>query len=285
VIYINGPNLTAESADKLLEWVHDGGTLYTSGGGLRFDEANQPLKAMNSVLGLKQRSPIEIWKRVEIYKGTTVESFDEPDRQIADVPDGATVRLQATPPSELEPIIGREVLLPAENTETLGRFADGSAAVTRCKHGAGTVWVVGLFPGLEYSVPLRAAAYDMSRDLTAARRQFITLPCQGRVRPVVDCDRATVEGVLLRNTATGKLAVTLMNWAYRVAGREDGSRDTKPAVELVPCENLELRIRGTGKIASVRSASTGKSVEAMYEKDELTLTLPHLEEGDVLLLD
>ena len=285
VIYVSGPNLTSEAANKLTQWVHAGGTLYTSGGGLRFDEANQPLTAMNEVLGLKSRTPPEMWKRVELYKATSLESFDESARQIAAVPEAAAVRLDAPVKAELGPIVGREVLMPAEGTETLARFADGGAAVTRSKHGAGTVWVVGLFPGLEYSAPLRTARYDMSRDLSPARRQFITLPCQGRVRPVVDCDDPAVEGVLLRNDATGKLAVTLMNWTYRVAEPKGGAWDAKPTVELVPRENVKLRIRGTGKIASVLSVATGKAVATVYANDLLTLTLPRLDEGDVLLLE
>ena len=285
VIYVSGPNLTAAAADKLTQWVHQGGTLYTSGGGLRFDEANQPSTALNKLLGLKSRMPVEMWKRVELYKGTALESFDEAARQIAAVPDSAAVQLDTPGKSEFGPIVGREVLAPAEGTETLARFADGRTAITRSKHGAGTVWVVGLFPGLEYSAPLRTAYYDMSRDLSQMRRKFIKLPCQGRVRPVVDCDDPAVEGALLRNNATGKLAVALMNWTYRVAEPKDSVMGAKPMVELVPRENLKLRIRGTGKIASVRSAAMGETLAATYAEDVLTLTLPRLGEGDVLLLD
>ena len=56
-------------------------------------------------------------------------------------------------------------------------------------------------------------------------------------------------------------------------------------VELVPLENVKLRIRGTGKISSVLSVATGKAVATVYVNDLLTLTLPRLDEGDVLLLE
>jgi hypothetical protein len=273
------------AADKLDQWVHAGGTLYTSGGGLQFDEANQPLTKMNKVLGLKARESLEMWKRVELYKGTSLESYDEPARQIAEVPDAAAVKLNAPVKAELGPIVGREVLMPAEGTEIVGRFADGGAAVTRRRHGAGTAWVVGLFPGLEYSAPLRAPRYDMSRDLSQTRRRFVTLPCQGLVRPIVDSNHASVEGVLLKNNATSKLAVTLMNWTHRVVEPKGGPQGSKPGIELVPCENVKLRIRGTAEVARIRSAATGESLAATYTNDELTLTLPRLDEGDVLLLD
>jgi hypothetical protein len=46
-----------------------------------------------------------------------------------------------------------------------------------------------------------------------------------------------------------------------------------------------LRIRGAGKITKFRSAATGKRLAARYANDELSLTLPRLDEGDVLLLD
>ena len=284
VIYVNGPNLTTAAASKLVQWLYDGGSLYTSGGGLRFDESNQPLTAtdstatnnaaggtlamnpvaMNSVLGLKSRGLVEMWWRVELYKATALELFGDVSRQIAAVPEMAAVRIDAPLNDKLEPIVGREILTPAEGTETLARFADGGAAVTRHKYGAGTVWVVGLFPGLEYSAPLRAARYDMSRDLSQMRRSFITLPCQGRVWPIVDCDDAAVEGVLLRNDKTGKLAVTLMNWTYRVADANGGGTGAKPTIEFVPRRNLRLRIRGTGKITEIRSVATGKTLAASY---------------------
>jgi hypothetical protein len=237
------------------------------------------------LLGLESRGLIEMWKRVELYKATALESFDEAARQIAAVPAAAKVRLDAPVQAELGPIVGREVLVPAEGTETLARFADGGAAITRHKHGAGTVWVVGLFPGLEYSAPLRSARYDMGRDLRQTLRQFVTLPCQGRVRPVVHCDDPAVEGVLLRNDATGKLAVTLMNWTYRAAESNDGAKSANPTVQLVPRANVKLRIRGTGEIANVRSVATAQAVAANYAEDELTLTLPRLDEGEVLLLE
>jgi hypothetical protein len=48
---------------------------------------------------------------------------------------------------------------------------------------------------------------------------------------------------------------------------------------------VKLRIRGTGEIVNVRSVATGQAIAASYAKDELTLTLPRLDEGDVLLLD
>ena len=53
----------------------------------------------------------------------------------------------------------------------------------------------------------------------------------------------------------------------------------------MPRRNLRLRIRGTGKITEIRSVATGKTLAASYAGDELSLTLPRLDEGDVLLLD
>jgi hypothetical protein len=285
VIYVSGPNLLAAAAEKLTQWVHAGGTLYTSGGGLRFDEANQPLVSMSTALGLESRTPLEMWKRVELYKATALESYDDRARRIAAVPSSAKVKIDSPATAEFLPIIGREVLAPAAGAETLARFADGGAAVVRSKYGAGTVWIVGLFPGLEYSAPLRRAGYDMSRDLSPSMRKLITLPCQGLVRPVVDCEDATVEGVLLRNKATGKLAVTLMNWTYRVAQPDGGAPDAKAKVELVLRKNLKLRIRGTQRIGGARSAATGDYLPATYENDQLIVTLPQLKEGDVLLLE
>jgi hypothetical protein len=254
VIYVSGPNLTSAAAAKLARWVEAGGTLVTSGGGCARDEADRPLEALQAVLGLADRAPVELRAAVKAYGGTQIESWG--------------------PGFDALGAVGREILRPAPGTEVLARYADGGAALTRRTHGKGRACVAGYFPGLEYSAGVRKPDFDMSRDFDAVRRAAVVAPALERVKPVVDASSPLVEGVLLRHPTTGKRSVVLMNWAYRAVGRR---------TELVPVRDLKVAIRA--EAAAVRSTALDRPLSFERSADGVLVTLPQLDEGDILRLD
>lgn len=129
--------------------------------------------------------------------------------------------------------------------------------------------VISGFPGLEYSAAVRHDAYDMSKDFRDELRALIAGPALERVKPDVDASHPLVEGLLVRNGE--KRAVALMNWAYRAGGI------------LVPHANLKVFIRGVSA-AKVVSAMTDRPLSAEAVEGGVRVTLPLLEEADVLLL-
>jgi hypothetical protein len=265
VIYVSGTNLTAAAATKLEAWVTQGGVLYTSGGGLARDEGNRPLAILEPALGV-ERAPVEWWTTVKPYGATALESFADSTTP------GAAVEIRG-PGGKFIPVVGREALKPAAGTEVVASFADGAAALTRHVHGKGQAWVAGFFPGLEYSAALRTDAYDMAKDFDAARRGLVTLPL-GDVKPVVDASHPLIEGVLLRNG--DRRAVTLMNWAYRHAGKASTS---------VAFQEVTVDLRGAGEVRRVRSIALDRELRVEKTADGVRILLPLLEEGDVLRLD
>jgi len=285
VIYVSGQNLTQAAAARLVEWVKAGGTLYTSGGGLARDEANQRLTVMEAALGLQARGPVEMWYKVSPYGATTLEPYNDPAKATAPLPAGAEV--SGVPPfnTAFKPVIGREVLRPLPGTEVLAKFADGGVAATRCACGQGRVYAVGFFAGLEYSAAVRTDEFNMARDFDAGLRNFISAPAVERTRPVVDAAAPTVEGVLLKNKASGKRAVTLMNWTYQVGGKRLKGKGTVPLIQLMPFKNLKITIRGAGEVSRATSAMLDQPLPLERGGETLTVTLPQLEEGDVLLLE
>ncbi len=286
VIYISGSYLRREAAGKVAEWVKNGGTLYTSGSGLVFDQTSRPLEAMQPVLGLQERAEPEFWYRVNRYGASALASYSDQRRAVAPVPEGAKIIGERPFTGTFMPVIGREVLKPAAGTEVLAKFADGGAAATRHTYGKGQAYVVGFFPGLEYSAPVRTGTFNMVRDFDAGRRSFITAPALARVKPVVDASEPCVEGLLLKNDETGKRAVTLMNWAYQVTAiRKRPSGRTRPVIGIVPLKDLKVSIRGAGPVSKVTSAMLDRTLEMETNGDVLTVTVPMLEEGDVLLLE
>jgi hypothetical protein len=167
----------------------------------------------------------------------------------------------------------------------VAKFADGTAALTRHPYGKGLAWVAGFFPGLEYSAGLRSEEYDMTRDFDPVRRSYIVAAALERVKPVVDASAPLVEGLLLKNEASGKRAVTLMNWAYRVSGKHISGKKTSTLKSLVSLKDLRIVVRGAGDVSRVTSTALDKVLTIEKSGDTLTILLPILDEGDVLRLD
>jgi hypothetical protein len=182
-------------------------------------------------------------------------------------------------------VVGREVLRTESNTEILARFADGGAAMTRCRYGKGQVYVVGFFPGLEYSAGVRRLDFNMRRDFDPVRRAVIAAPALELTQPVVDASDPLVEGVLIRNADNAMRAVTLANWAYGVAAlRQDGSEQRSAVVKHLPADGLQIKIRTSEKTKEVTSCMLRRTLKFTESGDTLVVELPRLDEGDVLLL-
>ncbi len=285
IIYVSGSHVTRAAALGLRKFVETGGSLYTSGWGLARDEANQPLTALEPVLGLQRRREPEMWYRVSLYGATRIESYDDPANQLARVPLEARIAGSEMFEGSFTPEIGREVLRPDADSEVLARFADGEAALTRHSYGSGLVYVVGFFPGLEYSAPVRRSDYCMRRDLDPVRRRFVAAPALELTRPVVDASDPLVEGVLLQSPDGTTRAVTLANWAYGVAAiQEDASGRRSPVIRHMPARGLKITIGAAEKPMNVVSCMLQAGLEFTESEGAIVVDLPKLEEGDVLLL-
>ena len=284
IIYVNGSHLPRRSAEALARYVENGGVLWTSGFGCARDEADAPLKALDPVLGLEARQPPELWYAVQRYKATDVQSFADARAVIVPVPDNARITGAGVYVGSFMPVVGREVLRPAAGTEVLARFADGRAAMTVHKHGKGLAYTAGFYAGLEYSATLRDGNIDMCRDLDAARRNFITAPALAVTRPVVEPSVPAVEAVLLRNPASGKHAVVLMNWAYKLSPTPQPSRKAS-AVTLAELTNVVVTIHSAAAFTTARSAMLEQALPIRRNGDAAQVTIPRLAEGDVLTLE
>lgn len=284
IIYLNGSHLPRKSAEALARWVQQGGVLWTSGFGCARDEANQPLQALEPVLGLEGRTEPELWYKIERYKATAVQSFTDPRAKLGQVP--AAARVQGTGPyaASFPLVVGREILKPGQDTRVLARYADGSAAMTVHDYGKGRAYVVGFYPGLEYSAAVRDGAADMARDFDSSRLNFVAVPALEVTKPVVATSVPAVEGIFLRNLK-GKQAVTLMNWAYKSLGSNPDFRGgSQPAFGLAELKDVQIRIRGAGSLQKVTSAMLDKELPFSREGETVTVSLPQLQEGEVLLL-
>jgi hypothetical protein len=269
VIYVSGRYVRKDAAAKLAAWVEAGGVLYTSGGGLAFDESKRPLAPLHAALGLKTRGEVDLWGGVRRYGATALAGITH-DK---DAPAGARVTGKPPYAGSFELAVGREVLTPAGDTAVLASYADGGAAATRHVFGKGAVYVVGFYAGLEYASDILRDDYNMARDFRDDKRAFVAAPALAAgIRPVVDVSCPTLEGVLLKNAKTGRQAVILMNWAYENR-------------TLVPAENVTLRIQASGAATRIRSLWLRETFKGSTERGVFTVSLPKVEDGDILLLE
>jgi hypothetical protein len=281
-IYVNGPAVTKAAAEKLVRYVDAGGTLFTSGWGLVHDEAGRPLTALWPVLGLKERKVPEMYYRVPLYGATALEPLDDPRNVLKPVPEAAKTFGRGPMP---DLIVGRECLVPADGAKAAASFAEGGAATVVNRFGKGLAVVMGLFPGLEYSVAVRKDDFDMSKAFPKVLRKEISSWATDAAEPRVAISHPTVEGVLVKSGETGKLAVVLMNWTYRVAGQKTVGKRTSPVVAHVPLKDVEITIQGTGGHDKVKSVWLERDLPVKKGADSTTITVPELAEGDVILLE
>jgi hypothetical protein len=63
------------------------------------------------------------------------------------------------------------------------------------------------------------------------------------------------------------------------------NKKTSVVKALVPVRDGWVRLRGAGDVARASSAALGRDLEIKKDADGLLLSLPLLEDGDVVLLD
>lgn len=289
VIYLNGPALERAAAAKLAAWVEAGGTLVTMGYGLAYDEYHQPLDSMLPVLGLKARGEPEMWHKTRTYGATALAHYDDTTRLDKKPALGATRVDSIVDATEVQ--VGRETLNPVLQDDVEARFGDGPAAIVRHRHGRGEAVTLGFFAGLEYAKYVMHDRFEMDRHYPLSHRFLVADSALRRVKPVVDIDKATVEGILIKHPQTGKQAVTLMNWTYSVTAMRKivsaaGSREV-PKITHVPLHDVRITVRDAGKITKVRSLALEEDYNVEPDKagTGFTVTLPQLAEGDILLLN
>ncbi len=197
------------------------------------------------------------------YRATTLQELTE-----AEVPPEAGLSWDLPAPwgkGKVRARVGRELLSSTTGGETLARFADRRAAVTRRRCGKGEVIHAGFWVGLAYSAQVRRKDYDMRADFDPALRAMVAATALGRdaYRPIVPSD-PLVEAVLLEKD--GKRSVALMNWGYRstpggVPGHEAVLQAAKTLTIAIPglrdahsicsLRHGPLPIQGTGAERSV----------------------------------
>jgi len=276
VLYVVGPNLRRDAAERVAKWVESGGTLWTDALGLSRDEVRQPLAVMSELFGIGPRR-YEHWGSVPAYRATSLEPFVEKEP-----PETARITVEPAGNSgalEFMPVVGVERLSPRDAASSdwnvRARFADGRPALVERRVGKGKAVVAGFWAGLTYSAKVRRSDFDMRADFSPALRDLIARPAleRGIVRSAVPAD-PLVECVVMKKD--DRTAVALMNWAYR--------RDAGRKAALIEQADLRVDLPGLPVSASVRSLRHGE-LPVHDEQGTRFVSLPTLSTIDLLLVE
>jgi hypothetical protein len=258
VLYLADRHVKASAARAIAEWVKRGGHLVATAGAGMLDEFDQPSAVMRELIGIEP-GEIAIDEKPLIR-------FEKQDLPFASVIDNVHVGEQLP-----IPVVGARGRFRTSDASVLGRFDDGSPAVTRRTVGRGSASYLGFLPGLSYlrpAIPKRpvdrsSASGSMSHLLPTevdGRAARLLLP--GDVRGPIECSDPLVETTMIESKH-GAL-IPLVNW-------RPGS-----------IHGLTVSVRVDVPTSDVRLAS-GRPVKVRRESDRTVFEID-LDVADALIL-
>ena len=256
VAYFAGEWIDRAAVKTLDAWVKAGGTIYaTAGLGVR-NELDEPDNGLLTLLGLKAT--------------TTTKNAVAP-RTLLELPLQKSIDTLTMGDAKLEATGMRTALTPGA-AKVVGTWKDGTAAVTRHRHGKGEAIAAGTLAGatwmrsglrkIPYARGGRHVVYNPV-DFDAAATTLVRLGVDAR-KPAKAAwaDTPGVEATVI-DAPAGTL-VTLVNWTNG------------------PVKGLTVNVRLKDKPAKVRSVRGQKEIVAKYADGVATLKVD-VEEGEYLL--
>ncbi len=278
VIYFSGEWVEVHAAKKLDAWVKNGGVLYASGGLGHLNQYNQPEASLLGTLGLKSvtiaKNAYHLRPLLELPLAPVIDTITLDAGALANA---LPVTQVLTPESAKISAIGMKQVLTvdaASGAKVVGKWADGSAAVTVRDYGKGKAIAVGTLPGQSYFKtgtkvqPWARGGFKMvyapvDFDPAATNLALMGVRAKpGLAREAVASDQKIEIQVL--DNAKGTL-VTLVNWAAQ------------------PSKGAKITVKLPFKPSSAKLISAGKAIPVTYENNEVSFSLDVNEAEYVLL--
>ena len=275
VCYLTGPNLTLAAAQKLKQWVRQGGTLWMSAGAASRDEFNRPLHVLDEILPAQRGAVVEL--QAHQSSGRYLSLLTPKDEVQWDGGKAAVLSV-------------KQPLTPKAGVETLATFKDHSAAIVRGAAGEGRVYCTGFLPALAYIKPALdhrqtlQKKIDGKTDLNAAEqadsvllersanpwkfpadiRDLILTPVRAaKIAPPIHCSSALVDAVFMPHERG--VLIPLANYTNQ------------------PIAGLTLQVTVPRPITKAESATRGPLAFTPTSAQTIELSLP-LENNDFVVL-
>jgi hypothetical protein len=261
VVYFAGEWIDSHAVTRLADWVQAGGILYATAGAGHLDENGNRSAAMLALLGLQD---IATKKDVHILRTFLEMPLVQPIDRIT--LDGEQETIDA--------IAMRQVLTP-DAAKVIGKWADGSPAVTEHSHGKGKAITVGTLAGTSYiksglrRVPFARGGnkelYNPTDFSPAATKLAWLGVAQADIQRHAQCSNGLVEALVM-DSDRGTL-VTLVNW------------DNEKQPELT------VNVRLANQPKSIRTVQGQKTIRGWSYKDGVLSFTTSLGWADYILID
>lgn len=256
VCYLSGPNLTRVAAEKLKQWVQNGGTVWLTAGAAMRDELNRPLHVLDDILPAQRGEVLSL------------QTFRSSGRFLNTLASKDTVTWES---GKADVLSIKQTLIAKPGAKTIATFKDGSAAIVN----RGSVTVCGFLPALSYiktALDRRKAAEEVRHPLSERSynpwefpsdlRDLILMPAKGIPRPIT-CSHPLVDAVFMQGDKG--LVVPLANYT------------------LEPISWLKLHVTVPRPVATAHSAIHGEIAFKQTSPTTVELSLP-LENNDFITL-
>lgn len=257
VVYFAGEWIDRRAVTKLDAWVRAGGVLYAAAGIGHLNEFNQPDSGLPSLLGIKATKET---RSLAVLRTMLELPLLEPIDTIT--LDGGKVQA-----------VGMKQVLTPQDAEVIGKWSDGTAAVTVRSHGKGKAFAVGTLPGTSWMktglkvtpwarggkgmlynpTGFQADAEKLARLAVDARKpeQAVTTNVSGVEAFAIDGPEGTL--------------ITLLNWTNS------------------PLKGVEVTVRAPAKPSGVRSVQRQAKLESKWANGQATFTVD-IDDADYILM-
>lgn len=268
VVYFAGEWINTRAIEKLDAWVRAGGVLYASTGlGIK-NQYDEPEAGMLKLLGLKsadmKKNLYHVRPLLELPLAEPIDTITL-DRVAQHSPaDDADDGARSVTSAKIDAIAFRQRLaVQSDDVQVLGRWSDGSPAVTVRSHGQGQAFAVGTAAGATYlKSGLRPLPWARGGGVNLYNPTEFDAPATHLVRlglsaakidRQVECASPFVEALLLDNDQ-GTL-LTLVNWTNESS-----------------LGGLQVRVRMRAAPREVFSVSGQKNLPSHFADGQLTFT-------------
>jgi hypothetical protein len=288
-IYLGGQNLDSRCVAPIQNWVKDGGNIILLQGAARKDQYDQPLTALDSLVG----------RTTEVK---SLQPFKGPLRSKLELPFTPSLGKVTVGSASFDARVTREDFVPAKGVQTIATFDGAGPAAVTVKTGQGSGTYIATLPGqamLFAGIPKRAQGkggpdnnpvHFEPETLDPAATALILAPLNNAgIKP----DVITGSPMILADILDGPTStvLTVNRLSNPPAGWKPGAigeAGKTIAYVLDPAwptaKNVKIIVPGLAKPSKVFTALKAQGVTAEPSPEGLVITLPELDAGDVVVL-
>jgi hypothetical protein len=211
VLYIDGIQLRNDVAQKIADWVKNGGVLFGGAGAATRDEFNKSQSTLESTFGAKSVN-------LQTVNAAGRPKYELRTQKILDTLQSVNAQNQ----TQFDQLCYSETLQPEADAKVLFKDKTGTVMGTENSIGKGTAIRLAALPGLAYlNHATRDKDYDadtyLPQNYDAAQRDFLSLPARlAKVEKVAESNLDIPE--ITRYDAPGRSVIFVVNYAGKVKG-------------------------------------------------------------------